>query len=98
MLRPAARPLIQQLEYKAKWYGRTFIKVSRTFPSSALCFECGEVDADLMLEELQWTCPACGAEHDRDVNAAKNLKAKGLRLLGHPEDTGPVIGSPKASP
>ncbi|MCX5328457.1 RNA-guided endonuclease TnpB family protein [Streptomyces sp. NBC_00140] len=66
------------LEYKAAWYGREVIAVDRFFPSSKLCSGCGSVRERLPLSVRTWTCGNCGAAHDRDVNAAKNLLAAGL--------------------
>jgi putative transposase len=71
--------LRRQLTYKAEWQGRTLSVVDRFYPSSKTCSTCGEVNAALKLEQ-HWTC-ACGAVHDRDVNAAKNLLREGLRVL-----------------
>ncbi|WP_411151978.1 RNA-guided endonuclease InsQ/TnpB family protein [Streptomyces sp. A30] len=65
------------LEYKAAWYGRQVIAVDRFFPSSRLCSVCGTVEDKMPLSVRTWTCH-CGAAHDRDVNAAKNLLAAGL--------------------
>ncbi|PWR10679.1 transposase [Micromonospora sicca] len=65
------------LEYKAQWYGRTVITVDRWFPSSKLCSACGALQQSLPLSVRQWTCP-CGAVHDRDINAARNILAAGL--------------------
>jgi putative transposase len=65
------------LEYKAQWYGRTVVVVDRWFPSSKLCSACGRLQEKMPLTIRQWTC-ACGAVHDRDVNAAKNVLAAGL--------------------
>lgn len=65
------------LEYKAAWYGREVIAVDRFFPSSRLCSDCGTVREKMPLSVRKWTC-LCGAAHDRDVNAAKNLLAAGL--------------------
>jgi IS605 OrfB family transposase len=73
--------LVRQLRYKAKWYGRTVVAVDRFFPSSKTCNECGWVAAELALEVWQWECGGCGSELDRDVNAARNILAEGLRLL-----------------
>ena len=85
--------LRRQLEYKAHWHGRTVVVVDRWFPSSKRCGACGDRHQGLRLSERRWRCPACGAEHDRDVNAAQNIEAEGLRLLMHPEDTGGVRAS-----
>ncbi|MGW3737704.1 RNA-guided endonuclease InsQ/TnpB family protein [Streptomyces sp. NPDC005148] len=64
------------LEYKAQWYGREVIAVDRFFPSSKLCSVCGSLQGKMPLHVRSWTC-ACGATHDRDVNAARNLLAAG---------------------
>ncbi|WP_437113634.1 RNA-guided endonuclease InsQ/TnpB family protein [Streptomyces violaceusniger] len=64
------------LEYKAAWYGREVIAVDRFFPSSRLCSACGALAGAMPLHVRTWTC-GCGATHDRDVNAAKNLLAAG---------------------
>jgi len=71
----------RQLEYKCKWHGRTFLQVGRFYPSSQLC-QCGYRNADVKDLKIRfWICPECGLEHDRDVNAAKNILREGLRLL-----------------
>lgn len=64
------------LEYKCEWYGRELLVVDRLFPSSKTCSCCG-AKASFGLETRQWTCGGCGATHDRDVNAAKNILAAG---------------------
>lgn len=64
--------LVRQVKYKAEWYGRRVIQACRWFPSSKRCSACGEVREHLSLEMRNWTC-VCGAQHDRDVNAAENL-------------------------
>ncbi|MEV6034338.1 RNA-guided endonuclease TnpB family protein [Nonomuraea sp. NPDC052116] len=71
------RELRSMLEYKAAWYGRAVIAVDRWFPSSRLCSACGSVQDRMPLNVRKWAC-ACGAIHDRDVNAARNLLAAGL--------------------
>ncbi len=68
------------LEYKAAWYGRDVIAVDRFFPSSKLCSTCGAVRSGMPLHIRTWTCAGCGASHDRDVNAARNLLAVGLTV------------------
>lgn len=74
----AWRDMRTMLEYKADWYGRNLVVVDRWFPSSKLCSACGHHVAKMPLNIRDWTCPECGAVHDRDVNAAKNILAAGL--------------------
>lgn len=69
--------LRSMLEYKSQWYGRELLLVDRWFPSSKLCGACGTVAESMPLNVRTWTC-ACGAVHDRDINAAKNILAAGL--------------------
>ena len=71
------RELRSMLEYKAQWYGRELLVVDRWFPSSKLCSACGALQRSMPLDVRDWVC-ACGAVHDRDVNAAKNILAAGL--------------------
>lgn len=68
------------LEYKAAWYGREVIAVDRFFPSSRLCSACGTLQDKMPLSVRTWTCQSCGTTHDRDMNAAKNLRAAGLAV------------------
>jgi putative transposase len=68
------------LVYKAKWYNRNVIFISRWFPSSQKCSECGYLNKGLTLSDREWVCPVCGAKHDRDNNAAKNIEIEGLRI------------------
>lgn len=72
--------LRRQITYKGARAGRRVVRVDALYPSSKTCSGCGAVNAALKLEK-HWVCPSCGAHHDRDVNAAKNLRAEGLRLL-----------------
>ncbi|MEU4329508.1 RNA-guided endonuclease InsQ/TnpB family protein [Nonomuraea dietziae] len=73
----AWRELRSMLAYKTAWYGRDLVVVDRFFPSSRLCSACGTVMDKLSLHVREWGC-ACGAHHDRDVNAAENILAAGL--------------------
>ncbi len=71
--------LVRLLEEKAAQYGRQVVKVDRFHPSSQLCSACGVKDGPKALAVRAWICQACGAVHDRDVNAARNiLVAAGL--------------------
>ena len=72
--------IVRQLEYKCNWYGRTFVKIDRWFPSSKRCGHCGHIVDKLTLNIREWDCPKCGTHHDRDVNAAKNILAAGLAV------------------
>lgn len=66
------------LEYKAEWCGKNIIYIGRFEPSSKICSNCGNIFKELTLSDRVWTCGKCGTEHDRDHNAAKNIKNFGL--------------------
>ncbi|MGW3421654.1 RNA-guided endonuclease InsQ/TnpB family protein [Streptomyces phaeochromogenes] len=72
--------LLQRLRYKCKWYGRTLVIVDRFFPSTRRCSTCHAKGAKLDISVREWTCTECHAIHDRDVNAAVNLRDEGMRL------------------
>ncbi|WP_433353780.1 RNA-guided endonuclease InsQ/TnpB family protein [Microtetraspora malaysiensis] len=88
---------VGMLEYKARLYGRDFHRINRWFPSSKQCSECGTVAAKMPLDVRSWTCP-CGAAHDRDVNAAKNILAAGradrLNACGRPVRPSLAVAQP----
>ncbi len=83
----------RQLEYKCAMRGGIVVKVGRFFPSSKTCSDCGHVLGELPLSVRAWPCPECGAIHDRDVNAARNILAEGLRILKE-EGTAGLAGTP----
>ncbi|TVU54360.1 MAG: hypothetical protein EA414_07285 [Arthrospira sp. PLM2.Bin9] len=71
----------KMLKYKAEWEGKTYIKVDRFFASSKTCNVCLHQVDSLPLDIRSWTCQHCGTHHDRDVNAAINIKHEALRIL-----------------
>jgi putative transposase len=84
----AHRESFRQIEYKARWWNRNFVFVDRWYPSSQLCSSCGYRHEELSLSDRIWKCPGCGVWHDRDHNAAKNVRDEGMRILlavGHTE-------------
>ncbi|MEG4229379.1 RNA-guided endonuclease TnpB family protein [Microcoleus sp. N9_B2] len=72
--------LVRQLDYKCRWYGRNLVKIDRWFPSSKRCSQCGHIVAKMPLNIRSWQCPSCGCDHDRDVNASKNILTAGLAV------------------
>jgi len=72
---------VRQLAYKADWAGRQLSAIDQWYPSSKRCSGCGHVMPEMPLQVRTWTCPECAAEHDRDINAAINIKAAGLAVL-----------------
>ncbi len=69
------------LEYKARRYGRPFVRIHRFFPSSQRCATCGLSGGPQPLHVRVRICTGCGARLERDLNAARNIKAEGLRML-----------------
>lgn len=74
---------VRMLEEKAARYGKHTVKVDRWFPSSKMCSGCGHVVPKLPLSVREWACPSCGANHDRDLNAALNILAVGQTVAAH---------------
>ncbi|NLJ92675.1 MAG: IS200/IS605 family element transposase accessory protein TnpB [Aeromonadales bacterium] len=72
---------VRQLAYKAEWAGRSLAAIDLWFPSTKRCSGCGHTLSSLPLSVRNWSCPECGADHDRDHNAATNIKAAGLAVL-----------------
>lgn len=69
-----------QLSYKARWQRKQLVTIGRFFPSSRLCPACGCINGELTLADREWTC-GCGVVHDRDLTAARNIRAEGLSIL-----------------
>ncbi len=74
--------LTRQLSYKSDWNNRQYIKIGRFTKSSQPCNVCGYINTNTKnLSVREWICPQCGTVHDRDINAAINIRNEGLRLL-----------------
>ena len=68
----------RQMQYKCEWYGKNLIKIGTFEPSSKTCSDCGTINETLTLADRKWVCANCGSIHDRDFNAAKNIRQMGL--------------------
>ena len=75
--------LLEQIHYKAQWYDTRIVEADQWYPSSKSCSVCGVVNGDIG-REPEWGCPDCGTHHDRNENAARNLRK--LALLAVAED------------
>ena len=72
---------LNYLSYKLDWLNKKLIKVDKFFSSSQLCSNCGYRKSNLTLNQRHWVCPECGKIHDRDLNAAINIKKEGIRMV-----------------
>jgi putative transposase len=81
------------LNYKAEWYGKDVVKVSRFFASSKTC-ECGVKNDNLKLSDREWVCEACGLLNSRDLLAANNILKEGRRSLGDLTDVEAEVAKP----
>lgn len=79
----------RQLQYKGEWAGRSVVAIDQFLPSSKRCSCCGFTMQKMPLDVRKWHCPECGTDHDRDINAAINIKAAGLAVLAHGEPVNP---------
>lgn len=75
---------IKMVKYKSEWNGKNIIQIGRFEPSSKTCHCCGYINFDLKLKDRTWICPHCGTQHDRDVNAAINIKQFVLNKYNRP--------------
>jgi len=77
---------ITYLEYKSLWNDKQIVKIDRFFPSSKTCSKCGYINQNLKLDIREWTCPSCKTKHDRDFNAATNIKQEGFKIISSGTD------------
>ena len=73
--------LIGKIDYKLKRRGGELVKIDRWFPSTKTCSCCGTIRDGLTLKRPHWVCTQCGSVHDRDINAARNIRAAGILKL-----------------
>lgn len=92
--------LIDMLKYKAEWQGKNIVQIGRFDPSSKTCSCCGKINRELTLKDREWTCTGCNTTHDRDVNAAINIKSFALknklcveRILKNHEELPTLVGA-----
>jgi putative transposase len=79
------------LEYKTLWKGKHLVKIPKFFPSSKRCSACGYINKGLTLSDRTWSCPECGTSHDRDINAAVNIREEGIRLFKDKSTVGTTV-------
>ena len=71
-----------KLKYLADKYDKKIVKISRWYPSSKNCSECGNKNVDLGMYDQEWICPNCGKLHDRNLNSSINILLEGCRIVG----------------
>jgi transposase len=69
------------LEYKCTWYNKVLVKIGTFYPSSKTCSACGWINQSLTLKDRRWSCTQCAINHDRVINASKNILKEGLRCI-----------------
>lgn len=84
--------LSRMIEYKCEWYGKTYYRISRWTPTSKTCNSCGHKEDRMPLGVREWTCSGCGTDHDRDINAARNILHVGQQDLYGRKITSPATG------
>jgi len=72
---------VELLKYKSEWNDRELVQIGRLYPSSKSCSKCHYINDNLTLKDREWTCPSCGSNHDRDINAANNILIQGINIL-----------------
>ena len=77
---------LSYLKYKLEWLNKKLVKVDRYFTSSQLCSVCNYRKSDLTLSQRSWMCPECRTKHNRDLNAAINIKKEGIRIILNPSN------------
>ena len=89
--------LFNYLRYKSEWYGTNILTIGRFEPSSKTCSKCGYIKHDLKLSDRTWICPVCGECHDRDVNAAINIRDFSFVTIDN-KNTGSIRNTQKSKP
>lgn len=89
---------VRLLEYKAKWHGKNFIKLSRWVASSKICSNCGQKNEQIEWATKEWDCPKCNCSHDRDINAAINIRNLGMGNPIGPVELPAKVGAKKQEP
>lgn len=86
---------VGRLQYKSVWNDKTVIMADKWFSSSKTCHVCGFVNKGLLLQQRSWDCPKCSTSHNRDVNAAMNLKKYGIKILSERQESMPIASATK---